>query len=67
MLDDPKSLSGNPTDENVARQIKPETKPKEFSFGPLKTIHVFWLAGMSCDGCTVAVAGATNPPLEKSA
>ena len=31
---------------------------------PLDTVHVFWLAGMSCDGCTVAVAGATNPPLE---
>ena len=64
MFDDPVSLSGNPTDDNVAPQIKPETKPKEFSFGPLKTVHVFWLAGMSCDGCTVAVAGATNPPLE---
>jgi hydrogenase small subunit len=64
MLDDPKSLAGNPTDNNVAPQIKPETKPAELSFGPLKTVHVFWLAGMSCDGCTVAVAGATNPPLE---
>ncbi len=31
---------------------------------PLDTVHVFWLAGMSCDGCTIAVAGATNPPLE---
>ncbi len=64
MLDDPKSLDGNPTDNNVAPQVKPETKPAELSFGPLKTVHVFWLAGMSCDGCTVAVAGATNPPLE---
>jgi len=64
MLDDPKSLAGNPTDNNVAPQVKPETKPAELSFGPLKTVHVFWLAGMSCDGCTVAVAGATQPPLE---
>ena len=31
---------------------------------PLSKVHVFWLAGMSCDGCTVAVAGATNPPLD---
>ena len=34
------------------------------SLGPLKTVHVFWLAGMSCDGCTIAVAGATNPGIE---
>ncbi|HEX4946760.1 MAG TPA: hydrogenase expression protein HypE [Blastocatellia bacterium] len=64
MLEETISLAGNPTDDNVAPQVKPETKPKELSFGPLKTIHVFWLAGMSCDGCTIAVAGATNPPLE---
>jgi len=64
MLDDPISLSGELTTKNVARQAKPEEKPQELSFGPLKTVHVFWLAGMSCDGCTVAVAGATNPPLE---
>jgi hydrogenase small subunit len=25
---------------------------------------VYWLAGMSCDGCTIAVAGATNPGIE---
>jgi hydrogenase small subunit len=32
--------------------------------GPLKVIHVYWLAGMSCDGCTISVAGATNPGIE---
>ncbi|MEJ7848256.1 MAG: hypothetical protein WKF92_09230 [Pyrinomonadaceae bacterium] len=64
MLDDPKSLGGNPTDNEVAPQVRTKPERAEFSFGPLKTIHVFWLAGMSCDGCTVAVAGATNPPLE---
>jgi hydrogenase small subunit len=36
---------------------------KELSEGPIDVVHVFWLAGMSCDGCTVAVSGATNPPL----
>jgi hydrogenase small subunit len=25
---------------------------------------VFWLAGMSCDGCSIAVVGATNPSVE---
>ena len=39
----------------------PKAKPKPLPLGPLKTIHVFWMAGMSCDGCTIAVAGATNP------
>ena len=27
-------------------------------------VHVFWLAGMSCDGCSVSALGAINPPLE---
>ncbi len=33
--------------------------------GPLDVVHVFWLAGMSCDGCSVAVTGATNPSVEE--
>lgn len=32
--------------------------------GPVKVVHAFWLAGMSCDGCTVAVTGATSPGVE---
>jgi len=32
--------------------------------GPLDTVHVFWVAGMSCDGCSIAVTGATNPSVE---
>ncbi len=46
----------------------PETKgagePQRLPLGPLKTIHVYWLAGMSCDGCSIAVTGATNPGIE---
>ncbi len=64
MLDESNSMSGEVTQENASRQAKPEEMPKELSFGPLKKVYVFWLAGMSCDGCTIAVAGATNPPLE---
>src|SRR5262249_23941367 len=30
----------------------------------LKVVHAFWLAGMSCDGCSIAAGGATNPPVE---
>jgi hydrogenase small subunit len=33
--------------------------------GPLTEVHVFWLAGMSCDGCSVAATGATNPSVEQ--
>lgn len=32
--------------------------------GPLEKFYVIWLAGCSCDGCTIAVTGATNPRLE---
>ncbi|MHB8718273.1 MAG: NADH-quinone oxidoreductase subunit B family protein [Candidatus Dormibacteria bacterium] len=32
---------------------------------PFDAIHVFWMSGMSCDGCSISVTGATNPPLEK--
>jgi hydrogenase small subunit len=46
----------------------PEATPaparERLPLGPLKTIHVYWLAGMSCDGCTISVAGATNPGIE---
>ena len=27
-------------------------------------VHVFWLSGMSCDGCSVAMLGAGNPSIE---
>jgi len=42
----------------------PERKKETLPLGPLKTVHVFWLAGMSCDGCSIAVTGATNPGIE---
>jgi hydrogenase small subunit len=32
--------------------------------GPLEKVHLFWFAGMSCDGCTVSVTGAQAPALE---
>jgi hydrogenase small subunit len=45
-------------------EAKPEPARERLPLGPLKTIHVYWLAGMSCDGCTISVAGATNPGIE---
>ena len=44
-------------------ESEPEPKPQRL-LGPLQTVHVFWVAGMSCDGCTISVAGATNPGIE---
>ncbi len=35
-------------------------------FAPsLSEVHVFWLSGMSCDGCTVSMTGASNPSMEQ--
>ncbi len=45
-------------------ETEPEHKRQRLPLGPLKTVHVFWLAGMSCDGCSIAVTGATNPGIE---
>ena len=30
----------------------------------LQEVHVFWLAGMSCDGCSISTIGATSPSAE---
>ncbi len=44
---------------SIAARVGPATK-----LGPFETVHVFWLAGMSCDGCSIAVLGATQPSVE---
>lgn len=33
--------------------------------GPIEVVHAFWLAGMSCDGCSIAAVGAQNPSVEQ--
>ena len=33
--------------------------------GPVTEVHAFWLAGMSCDGCSIAAVGAQNPRVEQ--
>ena len=50
--------------EPAGPETQPEPSRERLPLGPLKTIHVYWLAGMSCDGCTISVAGATNPGIE---
>ncbi len=32
--------------------------------GPLDKVHAFWIAGMSCDGCSIAATSATTPSVE---
>ncbi len=52
------------TMEEIAEDIHESQGKTMISLGPLERVYVFWLAGMSCDGCTVAVSGATEPALE---
>lgn len=50
--------------EMLRTRAEPAIQAERIREGPLKTIHVFWMAGMSCDGCSIAAVGATNPPVE---
>lgn len=43
---------------------EPETRRNRAPEGPVQVVHAFWLAGMSCDGCTISASGATNPSVE---
>ena len=52
------------TMEELAEDIGESQGKTMVSLGPLERVYVFWLAGMSCDGCTVSVSGATEPALE---
>lgn len=49
--------------EDVATAINRSAGPTT-KLGPFEKVHVFWLAGMSCDGCSIAVLGATAPSVE---
>ncbi len=50
--------------DSSERLREPEAERNRAPEGPVKVIHVFWLAGMSCDGCSIAATGATNPAVE---
>ncbi len=43
---------------------QPKKDPFKMPSGPLKVVHAFWLAGMSCDGCSISTVGATQPSVE---
>ena len=57
----------NPLDPMAAigirsRAVQPDTS--RVRLGPLEKIYLIWMAGASCDGCTVAATGATHPRVE---
>ena len=61
-------LSSKPSGFTPSAEVGRPAPQEERQLGPLKgpltKVYAFWLAGMSCDGCTIAVAGATSPPVE---
>ncbi len=40
------------------RQVALQPDERTLPLGPIKVVHAFWLAGMSCDGCSIAAVGA---------
>ncbi len=50
------------TMEELVAPVATETRAS--ALGPLTKVHAFWFAGMSCDGCSVTVTGATSPSIE---
>ncbi|MDP8939968.1 MAG: hypothetical protein M3N10_06710, partial [Actinomycetota bacterium] len=50
--------------DSSERLREPEVERNRAPEGPVKVVHAFWLAGMSCDGCSIATTGATNPKVE---
>ncbi len=56
---------GMPTRAFMEDMLAPKAVAGPHSrIGPLEKVHAFWLAGMSCDGCSVAVTGAQAPTVE---
>ena len=50
-------------DEDVLAP-EPAARPEKMLPGAVKVVHAFWMAGMSCDGCSIAALGATQPSVE---
>lgn len=58
---------GMPSRLSLEDMLAPHASQTGFAhqhLGPLRKVHAFWFAGMSCDGCTVSVTGATTPSVE---
>lgn len=57
------NVAGASQEQWARAAIEPRGKPTSLG-GAFERVHVFWLAGMSCDGCSIAVLGATAPAVE---
>jgi len=59
------NVTGAPLDtmDKLGPLTLPQAQPAD-QLGPLEKVYAFWLAGMSCDGCSISVLGATAPPVE---
>jgi hydrogenase small subunit len=56
---------GLPSRQTMEQALEPvAAAERAIRWGPLEKVHAFWFAGMSCDGCTVSVTGATAPSVE---
>ena len=52
-------------EEEVGDRLpEPRATPAKPLPGAVKVVHAFWMAGMSCDGCSIAAVGATQPSVE---
>ncbi len=58
VLDSPKTgakgvnMFSAAADRVKEEQLLPDAR--KFRGGPLNVVHAYWLAGMSCDGCSVS-------------
>ena len=55
------NVAGMSQEEFLVDVVK---RPPASQIGPLEKVHAFWFAGMSCDGCSISVLGATSPAVE---
>ena len=62
-----KPLITDPADPLAPVALRSPLRPKRsdlVSQGPLEKAYLFWIVGASCDGCTIAISGATHPRVE---
>ena len=58
------NVAGATAEQWIRSQVDAKRGAASLMGGPFERVHVFWLAGMSCDGCSIAVLGATAPAVE---
>lgn len=62
-----KPLITDPADPLAPIALRSPHRPRtdtKVSEGPLEKAYLFWIVGASCDGCTIAISGATHPRVE---